>query len=349
MLHVLHGADEFRASEALAALKASLDADGMLATNTTTLPARGLTPHQLIQHAAAVPFLAAARLVIVEGLFSTLGSRRGVVEQWQPLLDFVPQLPESNHVVLLEPPAGRDGGVGRSSLLRALRAFPNVTVTEFPELKTYGGRGGAQSEVAAWLDARASERGIAIEPRATEALVGLIGPQLRLLASELEKVATYTGGRAITAEDVHLLTPQAREESVFNLVDAVVEGRGAAALRVLTQILEDGGQPPAYLQAMLARQVRHLVRATELLEGRADERAIGTATGVSNAFALGKLVRQARAITREAAEQSLREIERSDQLVKTGKLNEVLAIELLALRLSLIAERARAGAERRGR
>src|SRR5260221_783681 len=116
MLHVLYGADDFRVSEALRALKTSLDPDGMLATNTSVLAGRGLAPHVLIQHASAMPFLGQARLVIVEGLLTALGSRRGVTETWQPFVDFVPQLPEGSHVVLVEPPPGdRERGPASSA------------------------------------------------------------------------------------------------------------------------------------------------------------------------------------------------------------------------------------------
>ena len=108
MLHLIYGDDEFRASEALGALKNALDTDGSLATNTVVLAARGLTPQTLIQNAAALPFLSPARLVVVEGLLSALGNRRGVTETWQPFLDFLPTLPETNHIVLLEPPRRRD-------------------------------------------------------------------------------------------------------------------------------------------------------------------------------------------------------------------------------------------------
>lgn len=351
MLHVFHGTDEFQISEAVRALRSELDPEGMLSTNTSTLAGRGLTPDLLIQHAAAVPFLGGARLVLVEGLLGALGNRRGVVEAWQKLLDFLPHMPDTSQIVMIELPSTRDArdardpGAGRSPLLRALREIAGVDVREFRELKAYGNRGGP-SEAGRWLHARAGERGIAIEDAAIDTLVELIGAQLRTLASELEKLATYAGTRAITADDVRLLTPQARDESVFALVDAVVEGHGAVALRVLAQMIEDGGSPPILLQAMLARQFRHLVRATELLEARADEAAIASATGVRNSFALGKLVRQARATNRAAAEAGLRAVERSDQLVKTGKLNDVLALELLTLRLAAIAGGTRAGGGR---
>ena len=339
MLHVIHGDDEFRAAEAVQALRASIDSDGSLATNTSVLAARGLTPQTLVQHAAAMPFLAPARLVIVEGLLTALGARRGVAEAWQPFLDFLPSLPETNHVVLLEPPPKRDdrtAGVGRSPLLGALRAHANVTVTELIALKTWA-RGGP-SEVTRWLQDRAVARRIAVEPRALEALTDLVGANLRMLASELDKLAAYAGDRAITLEDVRLLTPQAREERIFDLVDAVVEGRAADGLRFLRRMLEDGSETPSHIFSLIARQLRQMVRAGELLEARAPADAIAQATG-ARGYPLEKLTRQARAAGRGASEAALRAVEGADYAVKTGRLAEALALELLVVRLAELAPR----------
>lgn len=341
MLHVIFGDDEFRASEALRALKSAIDTDGSLATNTTVLAARGLTPQTLIQNAAAIPFLSPARLVVVEGLLSSLGSRRGVVEAWQQVVDFVPQMPDSNHLVLLEPPRKRDDrgrGVGGSPLLAALREAggDRVTVTELNELKTWA-RGGP-SEVARWLQDRAVQRGISIDPRAIEALCDLAGANLRALATELEKLAMYAGARPITADDVRLLTPQAREERIFDLVDAVVEGRAADALRLLRRMREDGSETASHLFALIARQLRMMVRAAELIEVHAPPDAISSATG-ARGYPLEKLTRQARAAGRVASEASLRAVEHSDHSVKTGRLDDDLALELLVVRLADLAPR----------
>ncbi len=262
MLYVLHGSDEFRASEALQAIRDELDTDGSLATNTTTIPGRNLTPEALIQHASALPFLAIARLVIVEGLLTAAGSRRGIVDTWQPFLDFLPTMPSANHVVLLEPPAERDEA-SRSSLLTAFKQRPNVKVMEFTELKTWA-RGGP-SEVSQWLQDRAVRRRISIEPGAIEAMAELVGANLRALASELDKLAMYAGDRTITADDVRTLTPLTREDRVFDIVDAIVEGHSSNALRSLRRMMDEGTESPSYVQYMLHRQLRLLVRATELL------------------------------------------------------------------------------------
>ena len=335
MLHLYLGStqanrdsDEFRLREAYRALRAELDADGMLELNTTALPARGLTPQALLGHAATVPFLASARLVVVEGLLTSLGAGRGVAADWQPLLDALPGLPDSNHLVLLEPARSRDERttLGRSPLLRALRALDGVDLRSFEALRLYG-RGG--NEVSAWLLERAQQRGVAIEPAAAERLSELLAADLWALSNELDKLAHHAPERAISVADVDLLTTAARDEDVFAIVDDAVEGRTGPALLRLRRLLEGGAEHPARVQGLIARQLRNLVRAAELLEQGADREEIGRATGVTHPYPLRRLVGQASSIGRPAAEQALRAVEAADHAIKTGRYPDTLALELL--------------------
>jgi DNA polymerase-3 subunit delta len=330
------GSDDFRLREAYHALRTSLDGDGMLSTNTTVLAPRGLSPTELIQHLSTMPFLASARLVVVEGLLVSLGSRRGVTEQWQPLLDFLPVMPEMNHLVLLEPGLEREDRMAleRSQLLRMLRGIPGADVREFRALRLFGRESG--NEVARWIHERAAARGVEFQRDAAEALSELAGANLWAVAGEVDKLGQYANGRPVTVADVRLLTPASRDSDIFDLVDAVVEGRAPAALRLVRQKLDEG-EHSGGLQAMIARQIRNLVRAAELLEQQAPESAIGDATGVMHRFPLGKLIKQATALRAANAEQALREIEASDYAVKSGRLDESLALELLVCRLAELA------------
>lgn len=346
MLHVFTGSlvaredsDDFRLREAYQALRQSLDGDQMLGANTTTLPARGLTPGELIQHLSTIPFLAAARLVVVEGLLASLGTRRGVVEAWQPLLDFLPSMPETNHLVLLEPAAERTDRMSleRSPVLRALRGVPGAEVREFRALRLFGRESG--NEVARWILERARDRGIEFQRDAAEALSELVGADLWTIAAEIDKLGQYANGRPVTIGDVRVLTPASRQADIFELVDSVVEGRTPAALRLTHQMIEQG-EHPGGLQAMIARQLRNLVRAAELIELGAPQSAIGEATGVTHQFPLGKLIKQASNLGAANAEQALREVEASDFAVKTGQLEETLALDLLVCRLAELTPQA---------
>lgn len=351
MLHIYtgstqanRGSDEFRLHEAYQALRARLDTDGMLSLNTTEVSARGATPGQLIELASTVPFLAQARLVVVEGLLASLGAARGVATEWQPLVDALPGMPETSHLVLLEPARQREQRqtLGRSPLLRSLRALDGVDFRQFAELRL-GGRGG--NEVASWLRERAEAQGVRIEAAAAGRLSELIGADLWALSGELDKLAQYAQGRAITADDVELLTTAAREEDVFALVDDAVTGRTPAALVRLRRMLDRGSDTPVRIQGLIARQLRNLVRAAALLEEGAPRETIGEATGVTHPFPLGKLVDQASALGLAAAEDGLRAVEASDHAVKTGRFSDALALELLVTRLG--AGRSRSAARRR--
>ena len=110
------------------------------------------------------------------------------------------------------------------------------------------------------------------------------------------------------------------------------------ALRLLRRMLDDESETPGHVQLLVARQLRLLVRATELLEARASQDEVADATG-ARGFPLTKLMRQARATHRGAAEAALRAAEASDTAVKTGKLTDVLAVELLVVQLSALAPR----------
>ena len=354
MLHIYtgstqanRGSDEFRLREAYRELRARLDTDGMLALNTTETPARGATPRQLIELASTVPFLASARFVVVEGLLASLGSARGVAAEWQPLVDALPGMPETSHLVLLEPAREREQrqALGRSPLLRALRALEGVDFRQFAELRL-GGRGG--NEVAAWLRERAASRGVRVESAAAARLSELIGADLWALSGELDKLARYAEGRAVTVNDVELLTTAAREEDVFALVDDAVTGRTPEALVRLRRMLDHGGDSPMRIQGLIARQMRNLVRAAALMEAGAPRETIGEATGVTHPFPLGKLIDQASATGRAAAEEGLRAVEAADHAVKTGRFADALALELLITRLGAgRASRSRRAARRR--
>ena len=329
-----HGSDDFRMREAFGELRARLDTDGMLELNTIELAPRGLTPDVLLQHASTPPFLAEARLVIVEGLLTQLGGARGVAADWQPFVDAVPGLPEATHLVLLEPAAAREqrATLGRSPLLRSLRGIDGVEVRSFAELRLSGRD--SSNEVAAWLRQRAQARRYELESEAAERLSQLLGADLWAQSTELEKLSQYASGRAITVADVEALTSQAREEDVFAIVDDVVEGRPGPALLRLRRMLESGSEHPARIQGLIARQVRNLVRAAELLEAGAERDEIGSATGVTHPYPLRKLTAQAQAIGREGAERQLRAIEAADHAVKSGRYSDALALDLLVTTLA---------------
>jgi len=90
-------------------------------------------------------------------------------------------------------------------------------------------------------------------PDVARYLVEALGPDLRQLHTEVEKLQTYVGGsRAVEVRDVDILTLRSVQFGPFELDDAILAGNYRKAVHVLGAMLEDGAEP----LVILARIVR---------------------------------------------------------------------------------------------
>ena len=97
---------------------------------------------------------------------------------------------------------------------------------------------------------------------AADELKERIGGNMRLLQSELEKLAAYASGSAISAEDVRLLVAKTREDEFFEAAEVLQSRDLRAALAWLDAALEQGKYPLLLLGA-IAAGLRNLIDGHE--------------------------------------------------------------------------------------
>src|SRR5262249_7728826 len=85
---------------------------------------------------------------------------------------------------------------------------------------------------------------------AEEILKHRCGGNLRLLQSELEKLALHSEGAVIQAHEVKLLVSHSREEEFLELSDAIQKRDLAAGLRYVEEAIGQGSHPLQLLGAM---------------------------------------------------------------------------------------------------
>lgn len=116
-----------------------------------------------------------------------------------------------------------------------------------------------------WVQSRVRQEGYRIEPKAVQALVDLAGEDRQRLEGELEKLFLYQlESRRIDLESVLEMAQDAREFTIFALMDALAARQARTALRILDQLLE-GGMSPPLIVAMLYWNFRRLLVAQEML------------------------------------------------------------------------------------
>jgi DNA polymerase-3 subunit delta len=332
MFYILHGDEEFARAEEVAKLKAQIAEDGMGDLNITVFDGRSVTLSQLFNACDTVPFLTERRLVIVENLLQRLQSRGGssgterdasaAGDETQKLLDYLPTIPSTTRLVFVE-----DRRLPRSQpILKWAVKSDDGYVREF----SAPGGGGLQ----AWIRQRAHLKGVEIQREAVAKLATFVGDDLRLLDRELEKLAAYVGyDAAIDEQAVEALVSAAQEADIFALVDALGMRRQKQAIEHLQRLIADGANA-LYLLAMIARQIRLLISAKDLAENQGLSSAeIGKKLGISHRFIIDKITRQSRQFEDAELEALLQALLDIDQGIKTGRVHEELALELLIVRM----------------
>jgi DNA polymerase-3 subunit delta len=304
--YLVVGGEALLRDEALAALRVAVLGDAPADFDLEALDGERLSASALLDALRTLPVLAPRRLVILREP-EARGSARGLGEALAGIVGEPDPQAQSVLVVVVEKADGR---------ARWVKAFdaPALVRCDAPR---------SQREVVGFVHQEGRRQGVSIDAGAAELLAERVGPQLMLLRREIEKaalLATAEGrvGRAAVAAG----TPTLADEPVWDLTDAIGEGRTADALRVLTHLLGGGSAPPLVLGSIAS----HFRRLLRLRSGGSVQ---------APPFVLRKLDRQARRYGPRRLAACLRAIHETDLALKgAGHLRPELALERLVLGLS---------------
>ena len=323
MFYIFHGPDQFSARETLARLKERLGAADIVALNTTELDGRSLTLGELIHHASALPFLAPKRLVIVTNYLTHLGgvgNARGDTQTLEKLAAFLDGLAPTTNLVFVEETELKK----RHPILKKGLSIDKCVHTF---------TGPQPQQLPGWIDERVRRKGGQIEQRAAAALANVIGDDLRRLDNELEKLLLYVNAqRPITLADVELLCPYTADSETFAMANAIGRGDLQEAQNQLHKRLEEGQMPLAILGG-IAGQFRGLLEVKSLAAQGLTPREIAAAKGWRSEYAAKMRLREAGNFSRRRLLQIFNLLLAVDLAIKTGQIDQTLALDTLLARL----------------
>ncbi|NMX93564.1 MULTISPECIES: DNA polymerase III subunit delta [unclassified Pseudomonas] len=175
-------------------------------------------------------------------------------------------------------PSGKPGDKGAAALMEycSRPAEDTLLLISLPKLdgsaqKTKWGKAlveGAQtqfiqiwpvdsSQLPQWIRQRLSQAGLSATQDAVELIAARVEGNLLAAAQEIEKLKLMAEDGQITVETVQGAVADSARFDVFGLVDAILNGEPAHALRMLEGLRGEGVEPPVILWA-LARELRVL-------------------------------------------------------------------------------------------
>ena len=239
-IYVLVGADEAEKHAVANEFVESVD-EGLRAFNVEKFYGAETSVDDLIDAASTFPMMAPRRVVVVlaaEQLLVPKRESKAAEAALERLQAFVEQPPAHATLVLVCGNLDR-----RRRLVKRLLESAHVV--------DCGTIADAQDAVR-WVQRRAAQGGVPLEPEAVHALVDRCGTDIVRLRAGLERVSLYgLGQRTLTATDVRDSVPAGPEaHQDFGVANAIKDGDAARALREVGLAI-DAGQIPFVLMGQI--------------------------------------------------------------------------------------------------
>lgn len=272
---------------------------------------KGISPAELIDLAETMPFFAERRLIVVEN--------SGFFKNATPeLADYMKTLPDTTCFLFIENDVDK-----RGKMYKAVKDKGRIVEMGRQDEKT----------LLYWIAGNVKREGRQIKESTARYLVAKTGTDMENLEKELEKLFAYTlGQNEITAQDVDDICTTQITNKIFEMVEAVAAKQQKKALDYYYDLLALK-EPPMRILYLLSRQFKLLLEVKDLLGRGYDKSQIAKTAGL-HPFVAGKYMQQCRTFTKDELRSILEESANMEEMVKTGRMNDVMSVELFIVKQS---------------
>lgn len=272
---------------------------------------KGINPAELIDLAETMPFFAECRLIVVEnsGFFKNASPE---------LADYIKSMPDTARFVFVENEVDK-----RGKMYKAVKEKGRVVEMSRQDEKT----------LLYWIAGNVKREGKQIKESTAKYLVTKTGSDMENLEKELEKLFSYTLDKTeITMQDIEDICTTQITNKIFDMVEAVAVKQQKKALEYYYDLLALK-EPPMRILYLLSRQFKLLLQVKELMKKGYDKAQIAKDAGL-HPFVAGKYMQQCRNFKSSELRAIMEESAEIEELVKTGRLGDVMAVELFIVKYS---------------
>lgn len=269
---------------------------------------KGAVADEITSLADTMPFFAEKRLILLEDTGFFKGGSGG-----EEMASYMEQIPDSTCIVFVESEVDK-----RSKLYKAVKKYGYPVELSHPE----------PGKLSRWAAGILSKNDRKIKSHTMEYFLSKAGTDMEHIASELEKLICYTIGRdVITEEDVDAVCITQVTNKIFEMITAMA-GRQTGKAMDLYEDLLTLKEPPMRILFLIARQFNQILQVKELMGSGREKGEIASRLHLQP-FVAGKIMIQARTFSKEQILAYVNLCVDSEEGVKTGRIQDRLAVELL--------------------
>lgn len=279
--------------------------------NFSAYEGKGINPKEVIDLAETLPFFADRRVILIEnsGFFKN---------SCEELAEYMPQIPKTTHFIFVEDEIDK-----RSKLYKAVKNAGKIVefTSQTEELLTR------------WVLTRIKKEGKNITGSVMQLFLNKVGNDMGNIDRELEKLLCYCMEKeVIEAADVEAVTTEQTTNKVFDMVNAIAEHNQRKALDLYYDLLTLK-EPPMRIMYLISRQFQILLNIKDMSGKGFDNAAMAKNAGIPP-FAVRRNLSQAKGFTMQQLKQAIRDGVDYEEAVKTGRMNDQMAVELFLIKYS---------------
>ena len=183
-----------------------------------------------------------------------------------------------------------------------------------------------------WIGRHFSKEGKRISNDLCSYLIDITGGTMTALAGEIRKICAYSGADHITKSDIDAVTEPVMDAVVFDMTNLLGDGKYAAALGKLHQLLKMQEEPLSILGAM-GGQLRRISAARTLMDNGKQIGDLMRLTGMKE-YPAKKAMEAARRFPSALCKKAAELVMETDYKIKTSFDDPDRLLELLILQLA---------------
>lgn len=279
--------------------------------NYSYFEGKNISVKELIDIGETLPFFSERRLIVVEnsGFFSS---------SQEELAAYIKEMPETTCFIFVEKDVDK-----RNKLYKAVISLGYGANMAAPDGRM----------IMRWIEGLLKAEGRMMSEYTMRHFLERIDTDMENIRRELEKLVFYTDGQTeIYPEDIDAVCTVHTESQVFDMVKAVADKKQAEALQLYYDLIALKEAPMRILY-WITRQFNQLYQMKELLGKGYPDHVVAERMGIRD-FIVRKNKALCNNFTLEELRRAVERCVEGEEAVKTGKLNDQMAVELLIMQFS---------------
>ena len=279
--------------------------------NFSSFEGDGISQKEIIDLAETLPFFADRRVILIEdaGIFKKTGDELG---------EYLQTAPDTTHFIFVEESVDK-----RSRIYKAAAKCGNPV-----EFKTQ-----TDETLARWVGTRIRKEGKGMSRAAYNLFISKTGTDMENIDKELEKLICYCLDKeVIEIADVEAITTEQIQNKIFDMVDAIASHNQIKALDLYYDLLALK-EPAMRIMYLISRQFNIMLTVKAMMNQGFGNKDIAKKAGCPE-WAVRKYQSQCSAYSMEQIKQAVRDGVEYEEAVKTGRMNDQMAVELFIVQYS---------------